>query len=1164
MRIQPSVPYSQEAFDDLVLGQLEAYLASVGIFVAGYDVSVVTSGRPEDPLLAAYFPKEFYRVVQMDEAETTVLQGGLRRYPRLTVEPLDREIWDRALSGLIRPELSGQGNVAVVEALATSFGAGYRSLFELLHGALRARGDFWGFVERHSQTVAGYDRAERASVAVNYALYSLLTAGPHDAERLGEAFSRSIVAHGAQHVADGERAATDPVFEAHKRRTFSDDPSAQELTERRAYANQLFETPRITLIHLLSDYDETAAEGARTESAHETAKNNLLETVVAEIQRRPERYGVELRPEHPMGLDLQVIGQLYLLNEDPARIERLREALLPSLALARPGWRWWHYLLGGGALGLGGLAARHLLRSRPTDAESSEGSPVAGQEEGGVDLDLDDYPNPRHFVPLEGRITIPLSTLAKWGNGFRVYMGEPGNERFLWFHTPSLEHAWEYEIRPLTNQFIAGLHILPSEGEVALEPEAGVDWIAVEQMPETDVALAEELLGWIQWDDPFNPKPRRRMHRVVSSLGILDLGENADLRERILRQMGSLLLIAANAPTDERDPIVITQWNDSGVAVRIGALRSIMHLVMDPASLGIAQPILEVFEERLNGDIRQSLEGGGNKQVFERLGKIFETVQLRLDGVGEQLQAGQIPQAIRAETERRFGIRTEAPPPDEESSNPAVRALAVAFREGRGLSQRFISPEGGFKVIGVSSLAGAADRLHGVVHVELEEAKLHQDAANTEELLASLDFGHMQVLFPDPEDLGLYIGRGPLHDNPMDYLPVSARLVGVFQPGAWDESIVQMLAGELPEDEKWALPLHAAYGGKRLPVALRKTAQGELAIVSDWLKVDPERDAPDQQSTDDSVDVFVAFAASLFSGLEEEGMRSLLVVEDDPAIRARIVKIIRQWPVSLRVHEASMTFQAQDILLKYGDRFDAVLTDLSLGDGGRGVELFAVAKKGDGTPIPTAIFSDAVVELHMDSAYAGAIQDRSHPLVAVAQKPGDLDAYEEPVLALLRTLDNAVRAAGLEENRLLTRLAQAAEGQSGIWVVTPDAIQDPAGLEEMVKRLPAALLQRIIWFDTGVALAERLRVLEPTLQIIEGNDTQALILALLSHQKADRIATTSQALALYLQEILPMTVTYLKTTTVKLILAALGVPIELLDRIDPTDLETLFAPLIAA
>ncbi len=143
-------------------------------------------------------------------------------------------------------------------------------------------------------------------------------------------------------------------------------------------------------------------------------------------------------------------------------------------------------------------------------------------------------------------------------------------------------------------------------------------------------------------------------------------------------------------------------------------------------------------------------------------------------------------------------------------------------------------------------------------------------------------------------------------------------------------------------------------------------------------------------------------------------------------------------------------------------------------------------------------------------------------------------------------------------------LAQEAKGRSGMLVLTPKAIQDPAGLEELVKRLPPELLQRIIWFNTGVALAKRLHALEPTLQIIEDYNTQALVLKLLSQEAAEKISTTSESLTLYLQEVLPMTVTYLKALTVKLILVALGVPMEQLNQIDPTQLETLFAPITAA
>jgi len=160
-------------------------------------------------------------------------------------------------------------------------------------------------------------------------------------------------------------------------------------------------------------------------------------------------------------------------------------------------------------------------------------------------------------------------------------------------------------------------------------------------------------------------------------------------------------------------------------------------------------------------------------------------------------------------------------------------------------------------------------------------------------------------------------------------------------------------------------------------------------------------------------------------------------------------------------------------------------------------------------------------------------------------------------------LEQAHFSSGQEEG-LLRQITQAAKGQPGIFVLTQEVVQDPVGLEELVKRLPPALLERIIWFNTGAALAERLRTLEPTLRIIKGNDTQALVLALLSDSRAEQITTTSQALTLYLQQTLPMTVTYLKALTVKLILAALGVPVEQLEAIDPTKLEALFAPLIAA
>ncbi len=414
MGIQPPLPYSQNTFDQLVLGQLETHLASAGIFSHGYESVLIPSRQPEDPLLAAYFLKDFYRVVRIDEAQTPVLQRGAQHYSRLTIEPLDRALWLNTVNQRTTgPEIASRGNVAVVEELAASFGADYEHFFQLLHGSLRQRGDFWGFVERNHEAITGFSEAKRTDLAVNYAFYSLLTAGPHDAERLTEEFIRSLAAHGAQHVADDADAATDPVFEAHKRRHLLDDPSAQELTERRAYASQLFEEPRITLIDLLSDYKVAEAE-ARDKGTHETAVDNLRRAVIAEMKRNPDRYGVELRPEHPMELELQVVGQMYLLSEDPARIERLREALMPSLELARPGgWRWWHYVLLGGGAGLGGLVARRLMRSGPAAPAPSDEPPASGQEE----IALSPHVSAASWVVLTPATAGALPYLAQMGRG---------------------------------------------------------------------------------------------------------------------------------------------------------------------------------------------------------------------------------------------------------------------------------------------------------------------------------------------------------------------------------------------------------------------------------------------------------------------------------------------------------------------------------------------------------------------------------------------------------------------------------------------------------------------------------------------------------------------------------------------------------------------------
>ena len=154
--------------------------------------------------------------------------------------------------------------------------------------------------------------------------------------------------------------------------------------------------------------------------------------------------------------------------------------------------------------------------------------------------------------------------------------------------------------------------------------------------------------------------------------------------------------------------------------------------------------------------------------------------------------------------------------------------------------------------------------------------------------------------------------------------------------------------------------------------------------------------------------------------------------------------------------------------------------------------------------------------------------------------------------------------AGLEEQRVAV-LDESVQGP-GVVVIGPEVLEMRAGLEEFVRKAPPGLVRRMVFYAVGAAWAARLKQVNPNVQVIAEEDLTGLAALLLSMPEAERVTVLGAlALAQQLQRILPMSVYRLDAgAAFRLILAALGVPGNVLDQIDASGLEEIFAQARAA
>lgn len=145
-------------------------------------------------------------------------------------------------------------------------------------------------------------------------------------------------------------------------------------------------------------------------------------------------------------------------------------------------------------------------------------------------------------------------------------------------------------------------------------------------------------------------------------------------------------------------------------------------------------------------------------------------------------------------------------------------------------------------------------------------------------------------------------------------------------------------------------------------------------------------------------------------------------------------------------------------------------------------------------------------------------------------------------------------------DQALNRIVESLPGTTGVLIVGPEALESRAGLEEFFRRAPQVLVHRILFFAVGFVLAQRLRELNPQVQVIEGHDLTGLVTTLMAMPEADRITVLGGAMDLVqrLRQMVPpsMSVAYLTLEVAfRFILAALGTPEDTLDKVNTTGLE---------
>ncbi len=161
-------------------------------------------------------------------------------------------------------------------------------------------------------------------------------------------------------------------------------------------------------------------------------------------------------------------------------------------------------------------------------------------------------------------------------------------------------------------------------------------------------------------------------------------------------------------------------------------------------------------------------------------------------------------------------------------------------------------------------------------------------------------------------------------------------------------------------------------------------------------------------------------------------------------------------------------------------------------------------------------------------------------------------------------------AASLKKYLAGNQVAQVSEGVQGpgIAVFGYAALETRAGLEELVTWASPDLLKRMVFFGVGKVWTDRLRGLNPDVQVIDDFNRVELTTWLLGIPEADRVTVVGDVeLAGYLQHVLPRSMAVIPLAAdaaFRFILEAMGVSPLVLQQIDASGLEEQLARSQAA